>query len=109
MPRVRIESDGTANGTRLVDADSGEVFRQARRVQWRVGHEEGEQLAEAVVTFAAVPVIVEVHARWEPDAAMLKRCVEAAREAQLEWPIGGPESLEPLVRAVLAAAFASTS
>src|SRR4051794_37572859 len=66
MPRVRIESDGTANGTRVLDADTGEAFRQARAVEWVMNPDDGV-IGTAIVTFAQVPIDVVGEAALAPD------------------------------------------
>lgn len=52
--RIRILSDGTGNGTRVVD-ERGQRVEMVTKIEWQV---EVKGLATAVLTFARVPVEV---------------------------------------------------
>lgn len=55
--RVKITSDGTAFGTRVVDAESGEPIERVTSVSWSVDMER--MVASANVTFVGVPVEIK--------------------------------------------------
>jgi len=55
--KIKIISDGTANGTKVVNAETGELVHHVSSVEWKVSVESS--LAEAVVTFSNVAVEIE--------------------------------------------------
>lgn len=54
MKLVKIVSDGTSAGTRLIDEDSGESIGYVDTIEWSVT--VGQPLAKAKVVFTQVPV-----------------------------------------------------
>jgi len=54
--RIKIISDGTAPGTRVVDARTGEPIDGITAISWKV---DVNRLAEATLTFIKVPVEAE--------------------------------------------------
>jgi len=50
---IRIVSDGTSDGTRIEDAETGRALPAVEMVSWSISAET--QLADAVVVFANVP------------------------------------------------------
>jgi len=54
--RIKIISDGTAPGTRVVDAGTGEPIDGITAISWKV---DVNHLAEATLTFIKVPVEAE--------------------------------------------------
>ena len=55
--RIKILSDGSPTGTRLVDAESGEPVHGVTSIEW--AHKAGE-LVYAVVEFHSLPVEIIV-------------------------------------------------
>lgn len=49
MSRIRIVSDGTPNGTRVENADTGEEIESVVAIMWKVDVDKA--VAEAVCTF----------------------------------------------------------
>lgn len=54
--KLKILSDGTAIGTRLVDATTGESIHGLLNLAWSIAHDD---LAKVTVTLMAVPVEIE--------------------------------------------------
>lgn len=54
--RVKIVSDGTPTGTRLVDAETGKTIRGVRKITWGSGY-PGD-VPTATVEFISVPIEV---------------------------------------------------
>lgn len=54
--RLKIVSDGTSNGTKIVDEESGEEVRGVTHIEWSLGVDE---LAKVTIEFEAVSVDVK--------------------------------------------------
>lgn len=51
--KIRIVSDGTPGGTRVIDEASGEDIRGIRAIRWEV---TGKDIAKVSLDFVKVPV-----------------------------------------------------
>jgi uncharacterized protein YrrD len=54
--QIKIVSDGTLAGTKVVDKDTGEMVHNVSKVVWKLSTDM--PLATAVLTFGKVPVEV---------------------------------------------------
>lgn len=90
MPRIRIVSDGTQKGTKVVDCETGEIYRQVIGVEWVLIDRDRSPNAAiddpaalqavAKVTFASVPVDIEGFTEHEPDSATLIQMIALMRD-----------------------------
>lgn len=61
-PLVRVESDGTAPGTRVLDEAGHDITRLVRSVTWRMDTERGRACVELEVDLS--PALVRGHVVW---------------------------------------------
>lgn len=61
--RIKIISDGTKAGTRVVD-ERGEKVEMVTAIEWRIG---APGVADARITFRAVPVEVEADVKVKTE------------------------------------------
>jgi hypothetical protein len=66
--RVKIVSDGTVDGTRVVDAETGELMRGVMGIQW-IATPGSEAGVYAVLTLRNVEVDLETEAEVAPPPA----------------------------------------
>ena len=55
--KLKIVSDGTRAGTKVVDADTGEVLEGVHMLSW--GFSAGDQMADAMIAVEGVQVDIE--------------------------------------------------
>jgi hypothetical protein len=67
---LKIISDGTVKGTRVVDAQTGEEVGNVTAVSWSMGN---DGLTEAVVTLGCVPAEVAGEMEIEQESGDLSR------------------------------------
>lgn len=65
--KLKIISDGTSYGTRLVNADTNEPIGFVESIEWKVS--VGDPAAKAIITFVNLPVeiLCEVDLENETD------------------------------------------
>jgi hypothetical protein len=64
--KIKIVSDGTVRGSKVMDAETGEMLSCVQSVEWSVKAGE-EHFARATLTVINVPVEIEVDARVEHE------------------------------------------
>jgi hypothetical protein len=62
MRRIRIVSNGTNEGTKLYDAETGETIGGVTVVDFHAGFEDGQFISSARVEFYAPEVDISVNA-----------------------------------------------
>ncbi len=58
--KLKIISDGTNLGTKVIDVESGETLGLVQKIDWQIG--VGEAFATATVVLSKLPIEVEVDA-----------------------------------------------
>jgi len=53
MMKIKIISDGTSFGTKIINIDTGEELDSVIKIQWNY---EASNIAEAIITFEETPV-----------------------------------------------------
>ena len=68
MRIIRIVSDGTTSGTRLIDVESGESIGFVESIEWAATI--GQPLTKTVVVFNKVPVELVAHLKYCGDGIL---------------------------------------